>query len=71
MEQMKVAIPVADRVNGWLYDAHSGLCMGIASDELKKQIPFNRAFKSSIGGCPVTLVIHRAMRDEFIPTSNG
>jgi len=58
MEQFKVAIPADKRVNGWLYDAHSGLCMGIASDEMKAVIPYNTVFKQALFGCPYELVIH-------------
>lgn len=58
MEQFKVATPIELRVNGWLYDANSGVCMGIASDEMKKRIPFNTPFNQNISGCPHLLVIH-------------
>ncbi len=65
MEQLKVAVPANKRVNGWLYDASSGLCMGIASDERRAITPYNTPFKEAIGGCPMELVIHHSLVDSF------
>ncbi len=59
-EQFKVAVPFEQRVNGWLYDSSSGLCMGLASDELKKKQPPNVPFKMALFGCPYELVIHQS-----------
>ncbi len=58
-EQFKVAIPYHQRIKGRLYDYHSGLCMGLASDEQKKKYPKEKQpFTLSISGCPHKLVIH-------------
>ena len=59
MEQYKAAVPVSERVDGYLYDAHSGVCMGIASDERKALTNPNTEFKQQISGCPHTLVYHK------------
>lgn len=59
-EQMRVAVPYEQRVAGWLYDHHSGMCMGIASDELKKKQSAGVPFKMALFGCPHTIVIHPA-----------
>ena len=58
MEQFKVAIPVDKRVKGWLYDSHSGVCMGLGSDEQKKKYGYNVPFAITVSGCPHTVVIH-------------
>lgn len=59
-EQFKVAVPLKQRVEGWLYDYDSGVCMGIASDQLKKKQKKNKEpyFTMNIAGCPHKLVIH-------------
>ncbi len=59
MEQFIVRIPESKRVSGWLYDWHSGQCMGVASDEQKKKYPPEKQpFNMNICGCPHKLVIH-------------
>jgi len=58
-EQFKVGVPVAERVNGWLYDYNSGVCMGIASFEMRAKYPEDRQpFSMMIAGCPHKLIIH-------------
>lgn len=57
-EQFKVGVPMEARVAGWLYDHHSGLCMGIASDEMKKKTIAGIPFKMVLLGTAHTLVIH-------------
>ncbi len=59
-EQFKVSIPYEKRTAGWLYDQHSGLCMGLASDEMKKKQKPGVPFKMAIAGCPHDVVIHPA-----------
>ncbi len=56
--QYLARVPDEERISGWLYDYHSGVCMGIASDELKVVQPRNAPFKQNISGCPHTLIIH-------------
>ena len=59
-EQFKVSVPQEQRVKGWLYDYHSGVCMGIASyQQREKYPPEKQPFSMAIGGCPYELVIHR------------
>ncbi len=59
MGQFKVAVPYTQRVSGWLYDYHSGMCMGIASYEQREAYPPEKQpFVISISGCPHKLVIH-------------
>lgn len=58
-EQFKVAVPQHERVDGWLYDYDSGLCMGIASVEQKAKYPKEKQpFSLFIAGCPHKVVIH-------------
>jgi hypothetical protein len=58
-EQFKVGVSLGQRVAGWLYDYDSGVCMGVASDELKKKYPLEKQpFNMNISGCPHKLVIH-------------
>lgn len=58
MEQYKAAVPEAMRVNGWLYDANSGVLMGVASDQQKAKYEPNVVFTDNRSGCPHKLVIH-------------
>ena len=57
-EQFKVGVPIHLRVKGWIYDYDSGLCMGIASDEMKKKYTPNLVFTMHIAGCPHKVTIH-------------
>ncbi len=58
-EQFKVAVPMHQRVRGWLYDFDSGICLGIASDELKETRKGQQGeFRIVIAGCPHKAVIH-------------
>lgn len=57
-EQFKVCVPYTDRIAGYLYDNDSGLCMGIASDEMKLKYAPNEVFNQMIAGCPHKLVYH-------------
>jgi len=58
-EQFKVSIPLEKRIHGWLYDANSGVCIGIASDEMKRMYPRKgHVINHNIGGCPMKVVIH-------------
>jgi hypothetical protein len=59
MEQFKVRIPEEERISGRLYDYHSGMAMGLASDEQKKKYGYGNVFKMSIAGCPHELIIHK------------
>lgn len=58
IEQYTVRVADEDRISGRLYDYDSGICMGLASDRDKKDIPPNVPFKRMIAGCPHKLVIH-------------
>lgn len=58
-EQYRAAVPESERVEGWLYDADSGVLMGLASDELKAKQPSGVVFTANIAGCPHKLVIHK------------
>lgn len=67
MEQFKVAVPRSERVNGYLYDYHSGICMGVASDEMKAKYPIGKQpFSMDISGCPHKLIIHAKLGREHI-----
>lgn len=57
-EQYSPAVPQKDRRNGWLYDADSGVLVGLASDEMRKKHPAMVPFNHVIGGCPHRVVIH-------------
>lgn len=58
-EQFRVGVPMNERVDGWLYDASSGVCMGIASDEIRLKYPKEKQpFSMMIAGCPHKLLIH-------------
>jgi hypothetical protein len=59
-EQYHAGVPPEKRTEGWLYDWHSGLLMGIASDELRARQPAGVRFKMVIGGCPHDVIIHKA-----------
>lgn len=61
-EQFTVAVPLENRVIGWLYDLHSGVCMGIGSDEQKKKYGYNNPFGTTLAGCPHKVVIHGAVQ---------
>ena len=57
-EQFKVGVPYAQRIGGRIYDFHSGICMGLASDEQKKKYEAGQVFNMNIAGCPHKLIIH-------------
>jgi hypothetical protein len=57
-EQFKVCVPYAERIAGYLYDNDSGVCMGLASDEMKQKYAPNEIFTLMISGCPHKLVYH-------------
>ncbi len=57
-EQFKVAVPLDKRIPGYLYDSDSGVCMGIASDEIKLKYAPDEIFTQAICGCPHKLVYH-------------
>ncbi len=59
-EQFKVAVPYEKRIPGLIYDADSGVCMGLASDEMKKKYKAGEIFDQNISGCPHKLLIHAA-----------
>jgi hypothetical protein len=56
--QFKVAVPAHARHAGWLYDWHSGISLGVASDELRAQhkpgVPFDR----TVAGVKQRVEIH-------------
>lgn len=58
-QQYKVAVPMAERRDGWLYDADSGVCVGLASVESREQHGYNTRFKMTLAGCPHNVVIHK------------
>lgn len=67
-EQIKVGVPLHMRVDGYLYDADSGILMGVASDQQKalhkwfgSKVPVY--FKDTRSGCPHNLVIHRGSQE--------
>ncbi len=47
----------ADRVSGWLYDAHTGVVLGIASYELRDKHGVGVVFTRMVGGCKQDLEI--------------
>ncbi len=57
-EQFKVGVPVEKRIAGLIYDVDSGVCMGLASDEMKILHPAGTVFRQNISGCPHKLLIH-------------
>lgn len=57
-EQFKCGVPENERRPGWLYDADSGVLMGLASDEMKAKHAAGVPFTFTCGGCPHKVVIH-------------
>ncbi len=57
-EQYRAAVPEDQRVAGWLYDADSGVLMGLASDELKRKQRSGVVFTMTFSGCPHKVIIH-------------
>ncbi len=47
-----------ERVSGWLYDAHSGGLIGIASDEMKASHVAGQVYTRTVGGMVQKFVIH-------------
>lgn len=58
MEQYRAAVPESQRVNGWLYDANSGVLMGIGSHEQREKHGYNAVFVENRAGCPHKMLIH-------------
>lgn len=58
-EQFRVGIPEAERVEGWLYDADSGILMGLASVEMLKKHAPGVVFTMTFAGCPHKVIIHK------------
>lgn len=59
-EQYKAAVPETERREGWLYDADSGVLMGLASVELKQRHQPGVVFTMTFAGCPHKVIIHKA-----------
>ena len=62
-EQYSAAVPESERTEGWLYDADSGVLMGLASVEMKQKHPAGVAFTMTFAGCP-----HKKRVEVNIPT---
>lgn len=60
-EQYSPAVPQAERKDGYLYDANSGVLLGLASDELKARQPAMVPFTMNLSGCPHKVVIHKVV----------
>ncbi len=58
-EQYKAAVPMSERREGWVYDADSGVLMGLASDEMKRRFPMGAVFRETFAGCPHRVIIHK------------
>lgn len=57
-EQFKVGVPHNRRVHGWLYDADSGECLGIASYQMREKHGFGVVFRHFMSTCPHRAIIH-------------
>lgn len=63
-EQYRAGVPEESRVEGWLYDADSGMLMGLASDQLKVKHQAGTVFTMTFAGCPHKVIIHKSDHDE-------
>lgn len=58
-EQFRVGVPEAERIEGWLYDADSGILMGLSSVEMLKKHKPGVVFTMTFAGCPHKVIIHK------------
>lgn len=46
------------RIKGYLYDADSGVCMGLGSYEMIAAHGYNSVFNQTFSGCPHKVIIY-------------